>query len=244
MYRDMTNEVVGLLIVLLSCGAVDIRARADAEAKTAHAATGPLATTRGTSPPSAQLPQRASPKVIRYAKRLIAQYDSDLSGDLTATEWGAMRGQPDTLDHNRDGTVLLAEMVSHITAYSWTRRLGGRAGIVGLHSTADQQFATQSAPAQEQQNASEDGITDTGRGVKTAKPYHVPARLLPSGLPGWFTERDHDGDGQLSIAEYAPTSNREAVATFTRLDTDRDGLLTPAECMNPSQRAAIEEPNQ
>ncbi len=201
----------------------------------ARAASVPISATASTSatpdtfPPPAQQSQQARPKVIRYAQRLMAQYDRDQSGDLIATEWVAMRGQPEILDSNRDGKVSLAEMIGHITAYSQSRRLGGDAETVGTL----QPLAKQSAAVQGEQNGGEAGITKTGRSAQVAKPYYIPARLLPDGLPGWFTERDLNGDGQLSIAEYAPTRGRTTVATFNRLDTDHDGLLTPTECTNP-----------
>ena len=49
------------------------------------------------------------------------------------------------------------------------------------------------------------------------------------GMPLWFLSRDTNGDGQLSLREFAPGLSLEATAFFGKLDLDHDGLLTPDE---------------
>jgi subtilisin-like proprotein convertase family protein/Ca2+-binding EF-hand superfamily protein len=50
-----------------------------------------------------------------------------------------------------------------------------------------------------------------------------------SGLPGWFYERDADGDGQVAMAEFAAEWTNEKLAEFVSLDGNGDGLLTSLE---------------
>ena len=49
------------------------------------------------------------------------------------------------------------------------------------------------------------------------------------GVPRWFIQRDKNGDGQISLAEFAPTLSLEAVALFQRLDKNGDGFIEPDE---------------
>jgi len=61
-------------------------------------------------------------------------------------------------------------------------------------------------------------------------------------LPSWFVTRDLNGDGQLSLAEYAPRSGSTAVASFRKLDANGDGLLTPAESLHAPDRKEKDVP--
>ena len=53
----------------------------------------------------------------------------------------------------------------------------------------------------------------------------------PEGLPGYFTDRDANGDGQISMSEYASEWSNEVVAEFFSSDFNRDGVITVAEAM-------------
>ncbi len=58
----------------------------------------------------------------------------------------------------------------------------------------------------------------------------LPAKeRLPKEIPGWFTSKDRDGDGQVAMAEYSSRwSDRDAEA-FARYDANGDGFITPEE---------------
>lgn len=49
------------------------------------------------------------------------------------------------------------------------------------------------------------------------------------GVPVWFLLRDQDGDGQISLKEFAPTLSVSALGIFGRLDKNGDGFLVPDE---------------
>ncbi len=168
--------------------------------------------------PSKPLPPAAA-KVTRYAKRLLANYDTDHSGQLSKQQWSRMHGRPALYDRNQDGEVTLKELLLHIVEYGRYRRLGSTT----THQTLPRDVELTG------------GLSEsvTGSPPSSSAPFHVSGSSLPTALPGWFRQKDSNGDGQLSMAEYAPTSNRDTVASFQRLDANRDGLLTPKECIHP-----------
>ena len=69
---------------------------------------------------------------------------------------------------------------------------------------------------------------ETGLASPAVREY-APSESETAGIPRWFLARDANGDGQLSLREFAPTLSLEATAFFGRLDADSDGLVTPDE---------------
>ncbi len=51
------------------------------------------------------------------------------------------------------------------------------------------------------------------------------------GLPDWFIQKDTDGDGQISMAEFASQWTPEKVREFESYDRNHDGFITAAECL-------------
>jgi len=54
---------------------------------------------------------------------------------------------------------------------------------------------------------------------------------LPSGIPGWFRERDLNRDGQAAMSEYSLEWTDSRLAEFDELDLNGDGIITPKECL-------------
>lgn len=195
---------------------------------------------------SAEIFERSQPKVVRYAERLLERFDTDKNGSLVADEWVKMRGRPAVLDRDGDGKATIEEIILHVSDYGRYRRLGER-GVLGPSARAalEQSGAVRNGDSEYAGDGSGD-LRRQGNGENRESqfpdaPFHVPNNRRPTNLPSWFTPRDRNGDGQLSLAEYAPAGSSEAVASFKQLDANRDGLITPAECSGPANQPAQEQ---
>ena len=63
-----------------------------------------------------------------------------------------------------------------------------------------------------------------------------PTERLPKGLPDWFAAKDTDGDGQVTMAEFASEWTPEKIAEFARYDLNHDGIITAAECLKADKQ--------
>ena len=55
------------------------------------------------------------------------------------------------------------------------------------------------------------------------------ALLKRQGAPVWFLARDKNGDGQLTILEFAPNLSQKSLALFGRYDANKDDIITADE---------------
>jgi hypothetical protein len=75
-----------------------------------------------------------------------------------------------------------------------------------------------------------------------ARRFRTAAELLPDGLPDWFRKQDANGDGQISMAEYAKNWTEAKVAEYGKWDLNGDGVIEPSEALkvlgiDPRQQA-------
>jgi Ca2+-binding EF-hand superfamily protein len=61
--------------------------------------------------------------------------------------------------------------------------------------------------------------------------FLMPTERLPQGLPEWFRAKDANGDGQVSMAEFATTWTDALVREFNSYDLNGDGMITPQEVL-------------
>jgi len=179
--------------------------------------------------PLSPAPAAVSAKLLRYAKRIVAQYDVDKDGRLVASEWPGMRGEPVLADLNHDGQITAEEFAQHIANFS-----AGRA--FRLATPASGQLAQGSGPEGSFRPGNSDSAdTQAGEDAREgAEPKEVRRDLkffasLPAGTPPWFIERDTDGDAQLTLSEFSPKLHKSEVDDFNRHDLNRDGILTVPE---------------
>ncbi len=67
----------------------------------------------------------------------------------------------------------------------------------------------------------------------------APEELV--GVPVWFLARDANGDGQLSLREFAPNLTPAAVAQFGKLDSNADGFVAADECRAATKQQQAEQ---
>lgn len=198
-------------------------------------------------PDEAPLPS----KVQRYARRVIERYDLNGDGQLQAAEWRKMRGQPALADANRDGVITVDELAQWVAAYGAQRKIR----VDWPFPAAGPEVAAEKPPGAEATTptdaASPDAPLPTGSTVDAPSPaeatpretkFHLSPKRLPTGLPDWFLARDLDGDGQLTLAEFAPHASAAQQQQFIRYDLNGDGVVTPQEYLKATRPAKPAKP--
>jgi hypothetical protein len=197
-------------------------------------------------------------KVVRYANRLVKKHDRDGDNQLQSGEWTQMHGDPRTADLDGNGSITPEELAEHVAAYGRYRRIRPPRPVFKaidfppLLIPEDQLDSPEAGPDEalpsdaDAATDEEDPTTDQplSEADRRELQFFVPSARLPKGLPAWFIRRDADGDGQLTMSEFAPKATRTQLAQFTRYDANRDGVITAAEYLHGGEPAAKEVPPQ
>lgn len=171
----------------------------------------------GFGPAAELLAVTVTPEDRKSAEELLQRYDRNrdgaLSGEEISRRWS---GNPMDFDRNGDGKLSLNE-------------LGIRAARLRV-AEAEVQAASnrRSAPAAQRR---EDQPAEPADPYNGRRSFASTSRGLPEGLPGWFAERDTNGDQQVSMAEYSQQWTASLVAEFQSFDLNGDGVITPSECL-------------
>lgn len=184
-------------------------------------------------------------KVHRYAKRLVEQYDRNGDGKLQEEEWQRMRGQPARMDADGDRVITTDELTQWIVAFGAQRKLR----LVQPVTEETAETSSSDRPSGQEEAKAEDGSSasppEQAKPSSEASPppaqagvraptrqgrFHVSAKRMPPGLPPWFLQRDTNGDGQITLSEFAPKATAEDRREFSRYDLNGDGVVTPQEC--------------
>ena len=206
--------------------------------------------------------ERAAPaKVSRYATVVIQRYDSNGDGILQQDEWEKMPGTPQAIDLDGDGQITKDELIWYLTHYGKTRTIHRTIMLdlsepykfdpanlrllrpVVQRATAPPvaEYTPESTDegVEEVMKANEELIDDDiyqkmleERRVPAARPYHVLPESL-RGVPAWFILLDKNGDGQISLAEFAPTHAPKSMILFKQLDKNNNGFIEPDEVRSP-----------
>ena len=205
----------------------------------------------------------APAKVVRYAEVVMQRYDTNGDGILQREEWKKMSGTPQAIDLNGDGQITKDELVWYFTHYGQSRTIHRtiardlsepykfdptnlrflspvwRRAETSSVASADSTQELSDDGLEAMMKANEQPIDDDlyqkmleERQVPASRPYHVLPETL-RGVPAWFIVLDRNGDGQISLYEFAPTLDRKRIELFKRLDKNGNGFIEPDEVRNP-----------
>lgn len=170
-------------------------------------------------------------KVQRYAALLMRRYDLDRSLRIEPGENKQAAGIPQEADLNGDGNITQQELAQYLANYGQGRKIRLITPYAPAETEETAPVPEASGPAfeaelnEEEQKTAMELELERRRSLKFA----VNTKRLPSGLPPWFLSRDNNGDGQLTLGEFAPNANKSAIEEFRKIDRNQDGLVTPKE---------------
>ncbi len=200
-------------------------------------------------------------KIVRYARRVLDRYDTNRDGRLDEAEWQAMKGDPTHCDRDRDGFISLEELTDHTASYGRQREIrllppqpGDLLEMPPLLNPEMIEISSERAPGAGESEVPDDDpeAGESLSGPATEPPpsrrrdtkFYVPSSRLPAGLPAAFSNRDRDGDGQLTLAEFAANGSRAELDDFARLDRNGDGVITPSEYLGRAGVPGTKSPAQ
>ncbi|HEY2826547.1 MAG TPA: EF-hand domain-containing protein [Pirellulales bacterium] len=205
--------------------------------------SGPATSSSSSTSAGSGAPEDA--KIRSYAASMLKRYDKNNDGTLDKSEWSQMSGDPEKYDRNHDGKITLDELVDSLK--NWNRPSEDSTATPSKAASAAAATGTsagRSASAGSNTSTSDAAGAPAGRSaglsvrrgipVDDGKHYRSPKDRLPEGLPEWFTQADSDGDGQISMHEYAEPLTDEKLAEFAKYDLNNDGFITPSEVLKVS----------
>lgn len=197
-------------------------------------------------------------KVLRYAQRLVQRYDGDGDGVLRREEWQAMGGTPEVVDGDGDGRISIDELAQHVANYGSRRKIRllsqnvveASASPPLLHPSTSAESGEPNTAPTAQGGAAVRGSQSLSldpsdkQDVQRERRFHVSPTHRPANVPDWFSARDANGDGQLTMAEYASKATPTDIEQFNRYDANGDGVMTAHECLKIAKTAPPTSPPQ
>lgn len=159
------------------------------------------------------------------ARQTLGRYDRNRDGVLTKDELSSrFSGNPMDFDRNKDGRLTEGEL-----AVRYARRRTVREEDEGRRRESSRRSS------KKERSVSVDDMMEKLYGDR--KSYRIDgAGSSTEGVPGFFTDKDANEDGQVTMAEFASEWNDELLQEFFKSDLNRDGVITIQEVL-----AAVEQ---
>lgn len=157
----------------------------------------------------------------RRARETIGRYDRNRNGVLEKNELSSrFSGNPMDFDRNKDERLTEGEL-----AVRYARR---------REYAEDESRERDRRRDRGNDRREEVEMPDVYGGRKS---YRISGgSKLPEGLPGFFTDKDANQDGQVEMAEFAGKWDESTVAEFFKSDLNRDGVITASEAVEAVER--------
>lgn len=158
----------------------------------------------------------------KEANDVIRRFDRNRDGVLSGDEISSrFSGNPLDFDRNKDGKLTMSEL-----AVRYARRREGR-----------QEAEKSSSSRRDQGRAKKVEAPDVFNGRKSYR--STAGRGLPEGVPGFFSDKDQNGDRQVTMAEFSSDWSDEMVRQFFASDLNRDGVITAEEALKAVENPGI-----
>lgn len=160
----------------------------------------------------------------RQAREVLDRYDRNKDGhiDLEETKQGRFWGTPMDFDRNSDGKLSAEELTTR-HAVRRTREQNERSDRNRDDKARD--------PDKEREPVK---VDFNGR-----QSYRVYAAASPEGLPQFFSDRDLNSDGQISMSEYTSDWTESRVLEFYAWDQNKDGVIMTSEVQAGVNRGLV-----
>jgi hypothetical protein len=173
-------------------------------------------------------PTQTTPDPEQLGKTLLGRYDRDGSGALEQAEWQQMGGAWARRDLDHDTQLSVDELAAYFASHQEVRQQ-----TAGDDARPDRTENMETTPS---------GVSEAARDVprqfSAPRYYRTRAAVerVPAGLPGWFLQKDANGDGQIAMCEFASQWDESKVADFRQYDLNDDGMITQKELSKTQRR--------
>ena len=157
----------------------------------------------------------------REAAERMRRYDRNGDGVLTKDELSSrMSGNPMDFDRNKDGRISVSEL-----AVRYARRRVGE---------EEAKSASRDDGRRRERERDPEDPAEIIKGIYNGRVSYRSSTgvSMPDGLPGFFTDRDANQDGQVTMAEYATEWSDAVVADYFKSDLNSDGVITAEEALS------------
>lgn len=158
----------------------------------------------------------------RQAEETMRRYDRNRNQFIDSDELsGRWEGNPLDFDQNHDGRLSVAEL-----SVRYARRRLDREDSDSRRREDDRRRR------RGEEESKEIEVKDRFEGRTS---YRRTERSGPEGVPGWFTDKDSDKDGQVRMSEFASEWTTELVEEFYGYDRNFDGVVTVDEAVTAAE---------
>lgn len=157
------------------------------------------------------------------AQEVLGKYDRNKDGQIDEEEVkrGRFWGNPMDFDRNSDKKLSASELATRQAV----RRVRESSGESDNRKDSKRDREKSSEPVKQD--------------FEGRRSYRVYAASSPEGMPSFYSERDLDSDGQITMSEYTSDWTDARVVEFYAWDQNGDGVITTSEVQGGVNRGLV-----